>query len=101
MFLHQVTDGVDVIGKILPSHVTIDTGAPIASIAGATAIIDVEHHVTALHQQMMEHVLTIVLTPPAMHILQIAGAMDKHYCWTTAFPVRRYIDSAVHGGAIA
>src|ERR1051326_2975965 len=79
---------------------TIDSGAPITAVTGATAIIDIEHDKAALHQQMMKHVFAIVGTPPAMHGLQVTCAMHEDYRGPATLVILRNINAAIDSRAI-
>src|SRR5215813_38699 len=49
----------------------------------------------------MKHVLAVIRTPPAMHILEIAGAMDGEHCRPTTLPIRRNVHSSIHRCPVA
>src|SRR5207253_2200092 len=51
--------------------------------------------------EMMKHIFAIVLTPPAVHVLQVAGAVYKDDRWPAALPIRRPVDASIHNCAIA
>ena len=46
MLFHQIIHRIDVIGQIFAAHVPINSGAPIAPITRAAAIIDIQHDKT-------------------------------------------------------
>src|SRR5439155_16331191 len=75
LFVFQPARRVDLIVEVLAAHVTIDCGAPVATVAARSAVIDVEHEIAARHQHVMEHVLAEIARPPAVNILQISGAV--------------------------
>src|SRR5713101_3612266 len=49
----------------------------------------------------MKHVFVIVRAPPAMHVLQIAGAVNEQYRGPAAFVIRWQVDAAIDSCAVA
>src|SRR5215475_938237 len=49
----------------------------------------------------MKHVLAVIRTPPAMHILEIASAMNEEHSRPTTLPIRRNVHSSIHRGTVA
>jgi hypothetical protein len=72
MLCDQVPRGIDLIRQVCATHVTVDRGSPITPVSGRSTVVDVKDKESPLHQQMMEHVFTIVLAPPFMDVLQIS-----------------------------
>ena len=75
----EVLRAVDDVLEILAAHVPVDRGAPVAAVAGAGAVVDVEHDVAARGEQVVEHVLAVVGRPVLVRVLQVAGAMDEDH----------------------
>src|SRR5262245_34061630 len=97
MLLHEVVHSIDMITKIFSTHVTIDSGSPVSPVTGTATVINVQHEESTFHQQVIKHVLAIVVTPPTMHVLQITRAMNEENGRATTFPRRRHVHSAVDG----
>ena len=76
----QVLRAVDDVLEILAAHVTVDRRAPVAAVAGARAVVDVEHDVAARREQVVEHVLAEVDRPVLVRVLQVAGAVHEDDC---------------------
>ncbi len=85
---HQVSRRIHDVVQVLAAHVLVDRGAPVAPISGRAAVIHVDHGEAALHQQVMEHVLAVVIRPPAVDVLQIARAVHEDHARTAAAEIR-------------
>ena len=101
---HQVMGGVGEIVEVLAAHMPVDRGSPVAPIAGRAAVIDIDDDEAALHQQVIEQVLAVIVgAPPAVHVLQVPGAVDKHHAGSALAKVggleqaRRHLDSVARG----
>ena len=73
----QVLRAVDDVLEILAAHVPVDRRPPVAPVAGARPVVDVEHDIAAGCQQVVEHVLAEIRGPVAVGVLQIPGAVDE------------------------
>src|ERR1051326_7727771 len=79
----------------------VNSGAPIAAITRAAKVIDIKDGETFFHQQVMKHVLAKILTPPAMHILQVTGAVNEDDCRSATIPIGRCVNASINGSAVA
>src|SRR3546814_8788074 len=61
------------------AHLPVDRGAPVAAVALAGAVVEVEHEVAVLHQKVVEHLLAEVVGVARADVLQVAGAVDEHH----------------------
>src|SRR5690606_1240142 len=66
----QVAGAVNVVVQVFAAYMAVDGGAPVAAIAGAASVVDIEHGVAVVHQQVVEHILAVVAAPPLVHVLQ-------------------------------
>src|SRR6185436_4732398 len=92
---------VHVVSQVFAAHVPINSGAPVAPITGAATIIDIEHHKAALHQKMIEHEFAVVVAPPAMHVLQITGAVYKQYRGAAGLVIGRDVQPSPNRRAVS
>src|SRR3546814_7969846 len=58
---NQPVDAIAIIVQLGMAHLPVDRGPPVAAIAGRTAVIHVQHDIAALHQQVVEHLLTEIV----------------------------------------
>ena len=70
---------VEVVVELRRAHVAVDRGAPVAAVAFAAAVVEVEHDVALLHQQVVEHLLAEVIRIARADVLQVAGAVHEHH----------------------
>ena len=75
----QELRAVDDVLEILAAHVAVDRGAPVAAVAGAGAVVHVEHDVAARREQVVEHVLAEVARPVLVRVLHVAGAVHEDH----------------------
>ncbi len=61
------------------AHVAVDRRAPVAAVAFAGAVVQIQHDVAALHQQVVEHLLAEVGRVAMVDVLQVTGAMHEHH----------------------
>src|SRR5690606_220533 len=69
----QQPGAVYLVAEILTPHMAVNAGTVVAPIARTARIVDIEHRITEVGQQVMEQVFPEVLAPPIMYILQVAG----------------------------
>ena len=101
VLLDKIFRSVDLVAEIFSSHVAIDRRAPVAPVARTAAVVHVENRVTLLHQKVMEHVFAEILRPPAMHVLQVAGAVHEDHSGLGRVRLRRNIEPGGYCDAIA
>src|SRR3546814_3095631 len=68
---------VEVVLQLRVAHLPVDRGAPVAAVALAGAVVEVEHEVAVLHQKVVEHLLAAVVGVARADVLQVAGAVDE------------------------
>ncbi len=96
LFLDQVFCSVDWSLRSFTTHMAIDAGAPIAPIAGAAAVVNVEHCVALVGQGVVEHIFPEVAAPPFVRILQVAGSMHKDHGRFGRMRISGPIETGVH-----
>ena len=79
VIFRQPISRIHMVGKVFATHKAVDTRAPVASVTRRPPVINVEYGIALIDQQVMKHILSKILTPPLMSILQIARTMHKHY----------------------
>src|SRR5262249_16835978 len=79
MLAYKPAGWVNLIVQVFAAHVPVDPGSPITSISRRTTVVAVKHHVSMFHQEVMEHVLPVVIgRPPAMNVLQVPCSVNKY-----------------------
>ena len=78
VLLRQPVGAVDEIVQFRVAHLAVDGRAPGAAVAHRGAIVDVEHDIALLYQQVVEHLLAEVDGVALRHVLQVAGAVREH-----------------------
>ena len=65
--------------------------------------VDVQDHVAARRQQVVEHVLAVVGGPPLVHVLEVAGAVHEDDGGAVGLGAQlpRPVDAGGHAGAVA
>ena len=79
MFFNQVFCSIHMIVEILSSHMPVDAGPYIASIACAATIVNVKYCITIICQEIMKHEFPEITAPPLMYILQVTCTMNKYH----------------------
>ena len=74
---HKILRAVDDVVEVLAAHVAIDGGPPVASVAGARAVVDVEHDVALRREEVVKHVFAEIRGPVFMRVLRVAGAVHE------------------------
>ncbi len=80
--------------EVFASHVAVYCRPPVATITGTSPVIDIENSITIVHQEIMEHVFPVVITPPFMGILKVTRTMDEN----DPGPVFRAVRGKVEAG---
>ena len=79
MLRRQPLRRVHMVVQVLAAHVPVNGRPPVAPVAGAGAVVDIEHHVAPGGEQVVEHVLAVVGGPVLVGVLQVAGAVHEHH----------------------
>lgn len=73
----QIFSRVDDVRKVFSAHMPVDPGPEITAVPRAFPVIRVQDKIALFHQDIVEHVLSLVTRPALMSILEITGAVDK------------------------
>ncbi len=79
----------------------VDPRAPVTAIARGCSIIDVRYEEAFFHQQVMEHILAEIRTPPFVHILQVARTVNEKDRGASLAVIGQLVDPGEDIGAIA
>src|SRR5690606_16034046 len=60
---HGPVQAVEVVLELGVAHVAVDRGAPVAAVTFRAAVVEIEHDVALLHQQVVEHLLAEIIGP--------------------------------------
>src|SRR3546814_11350866 len=71
------SQAVEVVLQLRVAHLPVDRGAPVAAVALAGAVVEVEHEVAVLHQKVVEHLLAEVVGVARADVLQVAGRSEE------------------------
>src|SRR5688572_5198027 len=66
---NQVTRGIQVVRKILSTHIPVNSGPPIPAVASTAPIINIKYVISVIGEQVIEHVFPEITAPPLMGIL--------------------------------
>src|SRR5690606_17232662 len=64
---HHPVQAIQVVLQLRVAHPAVDRGAPVAAVALAAAVVQVQDHVALLDQQVVEHLLAEVVGPARVH----------------------------------
>src|SRR5687768_8843277 len=98
IFIDQYFCSINMVGKILATHMSVNSSTPIPAVAGTGSVVDVQDRVTFVRQEIVEHILFVVIAPPFVRILQVARTMNKNYSRTVG--LLRFINSSEYLGVV-
>ena len=78
VLLRQPVGAVDEIVQFRVAHLAVDGRAPGAAVTERGAVVDVEHDIALLHQQVVEHLFAEIHGVALGHVLQVARAVREH-----------------------
>src|SRR5438132_11655200 len=76
-----------------------DVGAKIPSQPCASPVFYLENYISLFRQPVMEHILSIIVAPAAIDVLQIPGSMNEHdeRIFSRRREIRRLVDHCRNG----
>ena len=87
--------------QVFAAHKPVDRRAPVAPVAAACAVVNVEHRVAVVGQIIVKHKLPGVAAPPFVDVLEVTGAVYKNHCRAAFFGFFWAVQTGRHFHAVA